>query len=107
SPQPIPVQEDPLIAKVREAAFNFSTLLPNYLCQQMTTRYHTEDIKHQGWKAQDIVTADLAYENGSESYKNIRVGNGRAVQSMDQIGGTRSTGEFSSMLEDLMDPATG
>jgi hypothetical protein len=104
--QPILPQEDPLIQKVREAAYNFSSSLPNFFCQQMTTRYRTQNVR-QGWDTVDLVTADVAYENGQESYKNIKVGNGSAVQSMDQVGGTRSTGEFSSMLQDLMSESTG
>jgi hypothetical protein len=104
--QPILPQEDPLIQKVREAAFNFSSSLPNFFCQQITTRYRTQNVR-QGWDTIDIVTADVAYEDGQERYKNIKVGNGSAVQSMDQVGGTRSTGEFSSMLQDLMSESTG
>lgn len=94
-----------MIGKAREAAYNFAASLPNYLAQQVTTRYRTQNVR-QGWDTIDIVTADVTYENGQESYRNIRVGNGSTVQSMDQIGGTRSTGEFSSMLMDLMSQAT-
>jgi len=95
-----------VIQKAREVAFEFTGVLPNFFCQQMTTRYQTENSKH-GWRALDIVTADVAYEDGRESYKNIKVG-GRAVNSaMEDIEGTRSTGEFATQLEDLMNPATG
>ena len=103
--QTIAAQEDPLIAKVREAAYAYSSTLPNFFCQQMTTRYRTANIR-QGWETVDLVTADVAYENGQESYRNIKVGS-RAVRSMDEVGGTRSTGEFSSVLQDLMSPSTG
>jgi hypothetical protein len=103
--QPILPQEDPLIGKVREAAYNFTSSLPNFFCQQITTRYGSQNPK-QGWDTLDLVTADVQYLNGQESYKNIKA-SGKAVQSMDQLEGTRSTGEFSSMLEDLMSPATG
>jgi hypothetical protein len=103
--QPILPQEDPLIGKVREAAYTFSSSLPNFFCQQITTRYGSPNPR-QGWDTIDVVTADVAYQNGQESYKNIK-SNGRTVQSMDQLEGTRSTGEFSSMLQDLMSPATG
>jgi hypothetical protein len=106
SAQAILPQEDPLILKVREAAYNFSSSLPNFMCQQATTRYRTQNVR-QGWDTIDIVTADVAYEDGQERYRNIRVGNGSTVQNMDEIGGTRSTGEFSSMLQDLMSEATG
>lgn len=98
--------EDPLIAKVREAAFAYSSTLPNFFCQQFTTRYRTENIR-QGWQSIDLVSADVAYENGQESYRNIKEGNGTKVRTMDELGGTRSTGEFSSELQDLMSEATG
>ncbi len=103
--QPIVQQEDPLIEKVREAAYNYSATLPNFFCQQLTTRYHTQNIK-QGWDTSDIVSADVAYENGQERYKNIKIGNVPTNKSMEQIGGATSTGEFSSMLLDLMSGST-
>jgi hypothetical protein len=104
--QPSLPQEDPLIGKVREAAYNFSSSLPNFFCQQITTRYASQNPR-QGWDTVDIVTADVQYLNGQESYKNIKATGKGTVQSMDQLEGTRSTGEFSSMLQDLMSPATG
>jgi hypothetical protein len=99
-------QEDPIISDARDVAFNYVVSLPNFLCQQMTTRYETDNIK-AGWHALDIVTADLTYQEGQESYKNIKVG-GRAVNSsMEDIEGTRSTGEFATELVAVMSPETG
>jgi hypothetical protein len=99
-------QEDPIISDARNVAYNYIVSLPNFLCQQMTTRYETENIK-EGWHAIDIVTADLTYQEGQESYKNIKVG-GRAVNTaMEDIEGTRSTGEFATELVSLMAPQTG
>ncbi len=96
---------DPIIERAREAAANYMTSLPNYFCQQMTARYQSDHPK-TGWDAIDVVTADVAYEDGHESYKNIKIGNKPINKSMDDIGGTRSTGEFSSILEDLLSPYT-
>lgn len=104
--QGIPIQDDPVIQKAREAAANFSGILPNFFCLQNTTRYQTDNPK-RGWDAIDVVTADVAYENGRESYKNIKIGNKSVGGSMDQLPGARSTGEFSTLLEVLMNPATG
>jgi hypothetical protein len=104
--QPIPIQDDPVIQKAREAAASFAGTLPNFFCQQSTTRYQTDNPK-RGWDAIDVVTADVAYENGRESYKNIKIGNKVVGQSMDSIPGARSTGEFSTLLEALMSPGTG
>ena len=105
-PQPvpavIPVQDDPIIAKAREAAASYLDTLPNYLVQQMTTRYQSDRPK-SGWTALDVVTADVTVKDGLESYKNIKVGNKSVNTPMDQIEGTRSTGEFSTMLEQLLE----
>ena len=96
---------DSVIEKAREAAANYLASLPNYFCQQMTARYQSDHPK-TGWDALDVVTADVAYEDGHESYKNIKIGNRPVNKSMEDIGGTRSTGEFSSVLEDLLSPYT-
>ncbi len=101
--QPIPLGDDAVITKAREAAFAYSATLPNYLVQQMTTRYQSDRPK-AGWTALDVVTADLTYQDGRESYKNIKVGNKTVNTSMDEIPGTRSTGEFSTLLEQLFEP---
>ncbi|HLH43057.1 MAG TPA: hypothetical protein VKV74_08730 [Bryobacteraceae bacterium] len=98
--------EDPVISKAREVAFSYVESLPNFYCQQLTTRYQSDNPK-TGWRALDIVSADVTYEDGRESYKNIKVG-GRAVnRAMEDIEGTRSTGEFATVLVDLLSPATG
>lgn len=95
---------DPVIEKAREAAANYLSSLPNYNCQQMTARYQSDHPK-TGWDPLDVVTADVTYEDGRESYKNVKLGS-KPVKSIEDIGGTRSTGEFSTILEDLLSPAT-
>jgi hypothetical protein len=97
--------DDPVIEKARDAVANFAGSLPNFFCQQVTTRYQTEHPR-QGWDALDVVTADVAYEDGRESYKNIKVGNRAVSQSMEDLEGTRSTGEFASLELDLLNPYT-
>ncbi len=80
--------DDPVIEKAREVAAQFAGSLPNFFCQQITTRYESDHPK-QGWTALDIETADVAYEDGKESYKNINIGNKVVNKDMDDIGGTR------------------
>ena len=99
----VPLEDDPVIAKAREAAATYLEGLPNFFAKQMTTRYMSENPR-QGWQAQDIVTADVAYEDGHESYKNIKIGNKATAQSMEEIPGTRSSGEFATLLIEVMDP---
>jgi hypothetical protein len=105
APQFIPVQEDPIIVKAKEAAAAFVGVLPNFFCRQLTTRYESDRPK-DGWQAIDTISADLAYEDGHESYTNIKVGNKPHKGTMQDVGGNWSTGEFASLLDDLFDPAT-
>jgi hypothetical protein len=94
-----------LVDRARYAAAEFSEKLPNYVCQQQTTRYISET-RPANWRAQDVVSAAVVYENGREDYRNITV-NGHAVnKKMDEIGGSTSTGEFATILLNLFHPAT-
>jgi len=106
TPGIIPVEEDPVIKKAKEAAANYTGSLPNFFCRQVTTRYQSDHPK-EGWQALDVLSADVAYENGHETYKNIKVGNKSTDKPMEDLGGAWSTGEFSSVLEDVFSPATG
>ena len=105
APERVPFEEDPVIQKAKEVAASFAGSLPDFFCKQMTTRYQSDNSK-TGWDSLDVVTADIVYENGHESYKNIKVGNKSVNKSMMDIEGTRSTGEFAAILEDLFSPAT-
>ena len=101
----IPVEEDPIIVKARAAAAEYAGSLPNFFCRQLTTRYDSDRPKN-GWQAHDTISADLAYENGSEKYTNIKVGS-KSAKSMEEVGGNWSTGEFASMLDEIFDPSSG
>jgi hypothetical protein len=106
APRPVQFEDDPVIQKAREVAAEYSGNLPNFFCQQITTRYQSDHPK-TGWDAVDVVTADVAMEDGKESYKNIKVGGRPVNKAMEDIEGTRSTGEFASILDDLLAPETG
>ncbi len=103
----LPSSGDPVIDKAREAAFSFSETLPNYTVKQFTTRFETESA-HGGqtsWQPIDNVTADVVSENGKENYKNILI-NGKPPKEAIEKTGTWSTGEFSSVLQDILLPQT-
>lgn len=91
---------DDLISRSMEWAETFTQGLPNYVCQQMTTRY-MEQSRASGWEAQDVVTAKVIYEDGKEDYREITVGGRRTSKSMLELGGSTSTGEFASTLHSL------
>ena len=96
---------DPLIVKATEAALDFTEGLPNYVCQEMMARY--ESTTHPAnWQAFDVVSAAVVYDNGKEDYRDITI-NGKPIKKkMDQMEGSWSTGEFGTVLIDLLSPAT-
>ena len=79
--------------------------LPNYFCDQLTTRYMAEN-RPENWQPQDVVTAKLVYNEGREEYRDITVGGKRTNKSMMEIGGSTSTGEFAATLRDVFWPET-
>ncbi|HLI85486.1 MAG TPA: hypothetical protein VKV17_16345 [Bryobacteraceae bacterium] len=97
-------QMDPLIRKATEAALQFTETLPNYVCQEVVSRYESET-SPASWHAQDVVTTDLVYDQGKENYRNIMV-NGKPPTKPLEDTGAWSTGEFGTMLIDLFSPAT-
>jgi hypothetical protein len=97
-------RQDPVIEKTREQAGAFTETLPNYVCQEFMARFvntsHTVN-----WQPQDVVSTEVVYENGKESYRNVTVNN-KKVKSIEQSGGAWSTGEFGTVLIDIFSPAT-
>jgi hypothetical protein len=92
-----------LISRTTDWAATFTNGLPNFVCQQMTTRY-MEESKATGWQALDVLSAKVVYEDGKEDYKEIMVGGKRTNKSMLELGGSTSTGEFASVLISLFAP---
>jgi len=105
SPAPAPPKADPFLDQVRQTALEFTESLPNYLCKQVTARYQSER-RPPSWQALDIVSAAVVYEDGRESYHDIRINDKPAKKAMDAIPGSRSRGEFGTTLRDLFSPAT-
>ncbi len=93
---------DQLIDRTHDWAMSFTNGLPNFLCQQSTTRY-VEQSRSEGFQPVDVVTAKVLYEDGHEKYSEITVGGRRTNKSMMEIGGTTSTGEFASVLSGLFE----
>ena len=99
-----PPADDPIIAAAREAADSFTSQLPNYLVEQVTTR-STSFNNEASWQPIDVVTADVAVVKGKEDYRNIRI-NGRPTNVPIEKTGAWSTGEFVLTLQDIMSPQT-
>ncbi len=99
-----PLTNSQIILDAREAADSFTAELPNFLVQQVTTRYYSTT-RPPNWQAIDVVTAEVACVDGTEEYRNIAI-NGRSSQWPVEKTGSWSTGEFVTTLQDILSPFT-
>jgi hypothetical protein len=95
--------KEELLERAREWALNFTDNLPNYVCQQYTTRYVRVPGSRE-WRAMDVVSANVVYENGKEDYRNIAINGKQVNKKMEELPGSWSTGEFGTTLRSLFHP---
>jgi hypothetical protein len=98
------------LAAIKEYALNYTTSLPNYVCIQTTRRKQSpsEGLRARGYIGNgDTIQETLTFFEHKESYK-VMLYNGVVTnKSHDQLGGTRSSGEFGSMLSNIFEPDSG
>lgn len=92
------------IEKARQVAASFLEGLPNYVCQEVATRYASET-RVPNWNVIDVVATDLVFEEGKESYRNITI-NGKPSRKPPEESGAWSSGEFGTILAALFNPGT-
>ncbi|MCI0418249.1 MAG: hypothetical protein L0312_03330, partial [Acidobacteria bacterium] len=90
---------------VRAKAIAYNDELPNFICTQVTQR--SARYFPGGWRSVDNFVAELTYFEKKEHYKILTVANqATTTATMENLSGTRSTGEFGTSLRSLFDPAT-
>ena len=92
------------VEKARGVAAAYVEGLPNYICQELTTRYASET-RVPSWQVIDVVSAEVVYENRKESYRNLMI-NGKPLKKKPEETGAWSTGEFGTILRNLFEPGT-
>jgi hypothetical protein len=96
---------DAFIDEVREKSLQRIEDLPNFICAQITRRYF-EPTGGGRWQAQDILEAELTFNQNKESYANVTVNGRPSTKSFESLGGAISVGEFGSILATLFIPQT-
>ena len=102
---PVPTRSlspsESLIERAREAAFEFSQKLPNFICEEFMSRFTQRGREEMPL---DVVSAEIIYRDAQETYRNVKI-NGRPTdQDLEEIGGSWSTGEFASTLVEIFHP---
>ncbi len=112
-PQSDPDEERPAVKvlpgpldRVRARAFEYTEALPNFICEQLIRRLQSGGLRGK-FGLKDTITVDVAYVDGVEEYKNAKR-NGRPLKDFGDIqqSGTYSTGEYGTILRDILHPST-
>jgi hypothetical protein len=105
-PAPPPAEWKKVIQQATEHALNYSKQLPDFICTQVTRRYH-DPSGLEFWQSEDVLTARLSYFEQKEDYRLMLV-NGRYTDMPYQmVGGAISSGEFGTMMREIFDKETG
>jgi len=118
-PRPIPppssLEQAAIITDVREYALNYSKSLPDFICTQVTRRYAARKpgTLHGGaadsdpsWQSLDTLQIRLSYFQQKEDYKVVLVNNSLVNKDYSEMGGSKSFGDFGSMMREVFEPAS-
>jgi len=119
APRPIPppssVEQAAIIDDVRDYALNYSRNLPDFICTQVTRRYGAPKpgTRYGGspggepyWQAIDTLQIRLSYFEQKEQYKVILANNTIVNKDYAEVGGSKSFGDFGSMMREIFEPST-
>jgi hypothetical protein len=114
-PPPSSEEQAAIITDVREYALNYSKNLPDFICTQVTRRYAAprpgtrwggSASSEPSWQAQDVLQIRLSYFQQKEKYTVVLANNTIVNKDYEQMGGSKSFGEFGSMLREIFEPST-
>jgi hypothetical protein len=91
-------QQAAALASVCEFVLTLPQKLPNIVCDQTTIRYQPAAREKPEITPEDIITAQVTYEAGKESYENIAINGQPTMRVMPELSGMWSIGEFGSQL---------
>jgi hypothetical protein len=94
-----------LIERAREAAYQFTGQLPDFVCDQYVLRYVSKTLKPE-WKLKDRVQLETLYTGGKEDYRNIRLNGKPLKKGSPEDSGSWSMGEFGTILLDVFSTST-
>jgi hypothetical protein len=114
-PPPSSEEQAAIISDVREYALGYSKNLPDFICTQVTRRYAApmpgtkwggSALSEPSWQAQDVLQIRLSYFEQKEKYLVVLENNNIINKDYEQMGGSKSFGEFGSMLREIFEPGT-
>jgi hypothetical protein len=104
-PKPSQEEQDRLIAAARELALDYTKQLPDFICLQITRRYH-DPLGENDFLLRDTIATQLSYFGQVESYKLIWKKEKKPGTPANEGEGAISRGEFGTLLREVFQPET-
>ncbi len=101
-PPPDSVRQQQILDEIKQYAMTYTENLPNFICLQVTRRYVDFNLSDR-YRIVDTVNAQVSYSEGKENYKLVSVNNRYTNQSMEQLNGATSVGEFGSLMKGVFE----
>jgi len=98
--------DDEFLDEARQVAFEYSSTLPNFIVDELVTRYVTTK-RPPKWKRKDRLSAEVLWVDGKERYQELKR-NGKRLkqQRLSAFGGSWSFGEYGTMMQNIFHPRT-
>ena len=87
-------------------ALNYSQSLPDFVCYETMKEYQAPRSSDRWTKLDNDVDSRLTYFQQKESYRPMSVAGKLTSQDYDKLKGSKSIGDFGSMLRGIFEPST-
>ena len=104
-PPPSSTEEQQVWQATGSRALDYTRSLPDFICSETIHRWTDPDGKEE-WQPTPTVVADLTFFDGNEHYKLLTIDGKPSRQSLLEVGGAMSQGEFGSMLATIFNPSS-
>jgi len=105
-PPPSSEEQAAIIDAVRAYALNYSQSLPDFVCHETMKTYQAPRSSDRWTKMDNDIDSRLTYFQQKEDYKPISVNGKLTSQDYDKLKGSKSIGDFGSMLRGIFEPST-
>jgi len=105
-PPPSSEEQAAIIDAVRAYALNYSQSLPDFVCHESMVTYQAPRSGDRWTKLDNDIESRLTYFQQKEDYKPYSVGGKLTSQDYEKLKGSKSIGDFGSMMRGIFEPST-
>jgi hypothetical protein len=106
APPPSSEEQAAIIDSIRAYALNYSQSLPDFTCHETMKTYQAPRGSDRWTKLDNDIESKLTYFQQKEDYKPVSVAGKLTTQDYNKLKGSKSVGDFGSMLRGIFEPST-